>query len=146
MSATQPDHHDAELMMRAYDMRRETSLREARTAINGEFWPASYEDVQAIVRLDHPLNVAWRQTGTYWEMIYAMARHGIVHPEYWMEGNGEGLLLFTKIQPWLTELRRDLNPAMFRHAEWAATQTTEGRRLFEVFRSRVAKALEARRA
>jgi hypothetical protein len=128
-----------------YDLRRETSLREARTAINGEFWPTSYEDVQAVMRLDHPLNVAWRQTLTFWEMVYGMARHGIVHSEYWMESNGEGLLLFAKIAPWLADLRRDVNPVAFRHAEWAATQTAEGRRLFEVFRARVQKTLETRR-
>jgi hypothetical protein len=145
MSAAQPDHHDAELMIRVYDLRRETSLREARAMINGEFWPTSYEDVQAVGRLDHPLNIAWRQTATYWEMVYGMARHGIVHAEYWAESNGEGLLLFAKIAPWLEALRRDVNPVAFRHAEWIATQTTEGRRLLAVFRGRVEKTLEARR-
>jgi hypothetical protein len=145
MSAAQPDHHDAELMLKVYDLRRETILREARTAINGEFWPTSHEDVLAITKLDHPLNAFWRQAGTYWEMVYAIARHGIVHPEYWVEGNGEGLLLFAKVFPWLAELRRDVNPTMFRHAEWVATHTTEGRRVFEMFRARVEKAREARK-
>jgi hypothetical protein len=144
MSAAQPDHHDAALMIQVYDLRRETTLREARTAINAEFWPTGYADVQAILRPDHPLNAFWRQAGTYWEMVYGMARHGIVHPEYWMESNGEGLLLLAKIWPWLEDLRREANPASFRHAEWVATQTAEGRRLFELFRARVEKALAAR--
>jgi hypothetical protein len=145
MSAAQPDHHDAELLLQVYDLRRETSLREARTAINGEFWPVTYDDIVAILKLDHPLNAFWRQASTYWEMVYGIARHGIVHPEYWMESNGEGLLLFAKVSPWLADLRRDANPASFRHAEWVATQTAEGRRIFQVFRTRVDKALEARR-
>jgi hypothetical protein len=55
------------------------------------------------------------------------------------------MLLFAKIAPWLADLRREGSPVAFRHAEWAATQTAEGRRLFEVFRGRVAKALESRR-
>jgi hypothetical protein len=145
MSATQPDHHDADLMLKVYDLRRETTLREARVAINAEFWPQSYEDIKAIVKLDHPLNVHWRQTMTYWEMVYGIARHGIVHPEFWMEGNGEGIFLFARVAPWLADLRRDVNPAAFRHAEWAATQTTEGRRLFELFGARIATTLAARR-
>jgi len=146
MSASQPDHHDADLMVKVYDLRRETTLREARTALNAEFWPTSYQDVQALLKPDHPLNAFWRQATTYWEMVYAMPRHGIVHPEYWMESNGEGLLLFAKILPWLSELRRDVSPVAFRHTEWVATQTAEGRRLIDVFRGRVEQALKARRS
>jgi hypothetical protein len=145
MSATQADHHDADLMIKVYDLRRETMLREARLTLNGEFWPTSFGDVQAIIRPDHPLNAVWRQVTSYWEMIYAMAHHGIVNPEYWLDGNGEGMLVFAKIAPWLTDLRRDVNPAAFRHAEWVATQTVEGRRLYELFRSRIEKTLAARR-
>lgn len=146
MSATQPDPHDAELMLKVYDIRRETTLREARQAINAEFWPQSYDDIRAIVRMDHPLNVHWRQTMTYWEMVYGFARHGIVHPEFWMESNAEGLFLFARVAPWLADLRRDVNPMSFRHAEWAATETMEGRRMFELFQKRVAAAMSARRA
>lgn len=146
MSAVQPDHADAELLLKIYDLRREASLRDARNTMNGQFWPASYADVQAVVKPEHPHNAAWRQAGTYWEMVYGIPRHGIVHPEYWMESNGEGLLLFAKIHPWLADLRRDVNPAAFRHSEWAATHTQEGRRLFELFLGRIAKVMEARRA
>ena len=108
MSATQADHHDAELMIKVYDLRRETTLREARLTLNREFWPTSFADVQAITKPDHPLNPVWRQVTSYWEMIYAMARHGIVNPEYWMDGNGEGMLIYAKIAPWLADRRRVL--------------------------------------
>ena len=47
----------------------------------------------------YPLNAAWRQTSSYWEMVYSMARHGIVNPDYWVENNGEGLFLFAKVAP-----------------------------------------------
>jgi hypothetical protein len=145
MSSDHPNHHDAALMIQVYELRREPRLREARATINAEFWPASLDDVMAIVKLDHPLNVFWRQAGTYWEMVYGMARHGIVHPEYWMESNAEGLLLYAKICPWLADLRRETNPASFRHAEWVATETHEGRRIFSLFRARVEKTLASRR-
>lgn len=146
MSATQPDHHDAELMLKVYDLRREPSLREARRAINAEFWPQSYADLQAIVKMDHPLNQHWRQTMTYWEMVYGFARHGVVHPEFWMESNGEGLFLFARIEPWLADLRRDTSPVAFRHAEWVATQTAEGRRLHGMFTARIAAMMASRKA
>ena len=49
-----PDHHDAELVLRLYDLRREASLREARRFITSEFWPTSAAELVAISRSDHP--------------------------------------------------------------------------------------------
>lgn len=144
MAKDQPDHHDAELAIKVYDLRREAVMRESRNAINRQFWPATYSDVQAILRSDHPLNAAYRQVGTFWEMVYGIARHGIVHGEYWAESNGEGLLLFAKMHPFLTELRRDTNQTTFRNAEWIATETAEGRRIFDMMRARVKVVVESR--
>lgn len=144
MAKETPDHHDAELVLRVYELRREAVMRESRSAINGQFWPACYEDVTAVAQPDHPLNAAFRQTATYWEMVYGMARHGIVHPEYFVENNGEGLLLFAKLVPYLDAYRRDYGPTAFRSAEWVAANTQAGRALLERFRARVQKVLESR--
>ena len=32
-----PDHHDADLILKLYDLRREAVMRESRTAINAKF-------------------------------------------------------------------------------------------------------------
>lgn len=144
MAKDQPDHHDAELALKVYDLRREAVMRESRNAINRQFWPATYSDVLAILRSDHPLNAAYRQTGTFWEMVYGIARHGIVHGEYWAENNGEGLLLFAKVHPFLAEIRRDTSETAFRNAEWIATETVEGRRTFDMMRARVKTVVDSR--
>ena len=139
-----PDHHDAELVLRLYELRRETSMREARSWLAREFWPASAEEAVAITRPDHPGNVMYRQVGSYWEMAYGMARHGIVNPDYLAETNGEGMYLFAKVQPWLAELRAAF-PTAFRNAEWLAGHCDTGRDLFNLFRQRVEATLAARR-
>jgi hypothetical protein len=144
MSKERPDHHDAELVLRVYELRREPVMRESRAAVNQKFWPKTYEDVQAIVKGDHPLNAAYRQVGTFWEMVYGMVRHGIVHPEYFLESNGEGMLFFAKVAPFLAEIRRDTNPAAYANAEWVSRETATGRRVFEMMTGRVKKTLESR--
>ncbi len=146
MAKETPDHHDADLVLRVYDMRREPVLRASRDAINGQFWPRNYDDVLAVTKPDNHLNAPWRQVGTYWEMVYNMVRHGVVHAEYFMESNAEGLLLFAKIHPYLEQIRRDASPRSFANAEWVAQNTALGRGVFELFRGRVQKALEARAA
>jgi hypothetical protein len=144
MSKTNPDHHDAELLIRVYDLRREAVLRQSRAAILREFWPQGWDDVRAVLKADHPLNAAYRQTGTYWEMVYSFARHGIVSPGFWLENNGEGLFLYAKLEPYLAELRAAGQPTAFRNAEWVAKECPEGRPVYERIKARTAQLAAAR--
>jgi hypothetical protein len=139
-----PDHHDAELAIRVYELRREPVMRESRAAINQKFWPKRFEDIQAVTKPDHPLNAAYRQVGSYWEMVYGFARHGIVHPDFWMESNGEGMYFLARVAPFLEQIRKEFNPVAYRNAEWVSKESAEGRRLLAMFTERVKKALAAR--
>jgi hypothetical protein len=140
-----PDHHDAELLIKVYDLRREAVMRESRRAMLYEFWPQTWEDVKALLDTKHPQNAAYRQVSSYFEMVYSFARHGIVHPDFWVENNGEGLFLFAKVQPYLPQLREAYNPMSFRNAEWLACECPEGRAAFERIKARVAKLAAAKR-
>lgn len=132
-----PDHHDAELVLRLYELRREPVMRESRAQVIGRFLPASLDDVLAITKPDHPLNTAFRQISSYWEMTYAMAKHGVIHTDFLLESNGEGLLLYTRVEPWLEEYRAQVNANGFRNAEWVATHSEMGRTIAERFRKRM---------
>ncbi len=144
MAKTTPDHHDAELLLRVYDLRREAVLRESRRAILREFWPRTLDDLRAVLEAQHPLNAAYRQVGSYWEMVYSFVRYGVVHPAFWLETNGEGLYLFAKVEPFLEELRKLSGPAVFRNAEWVARECPDGAPVFERVKARVAKLAAAR--
>jgi len=139
-----PDHHDAQLLIQVYDLRRESVMRESRQAVMRDFWPKSWDDVQALLKAEHPLNAAYRQTATYWEMVYSMARHGIVSPAFWLENNAEGLFLFVKVEPFLGKIREGGQPTAFRNAEWVAKECPEGRPVYERIRARVAQIAAAR--
>lgn len=133
-----PDHHDAELIIKLYDLRREASLREARSALNSRYWPASAEEAVEVTRPDHPLYTLFRQVAGYWEMVFGMAHHGIVHVDYLVENSGEGLLLFARVEPYLDAIRAATNPRYFLHAEWAAKSSEVGRAILETHRKRIA--------
>jgi hypothetical protein len=142
-----PDHHDAELVLKLYDLRREASMREARALINRDFWPAGPDDVLAVLKPDHPLNTAFRQTSTYWEMAYGMARLGVIHPDFLLETNGhEGLFLYARVDPFLAEAREAARtPRMMLSAEWIARESAVGREMLERFRGRVAAEMARRK-
>lgn len=120
MSKHAPDHHDADLVIKLYDLRRESVMRESRDALNAEYWPKNADEAKAILAPDHPLNRAYRQCSTYWEMVYGMAKNGIVHTNYLLENTGEGMLLYARVEPYLEEMRAAAHPRIFANAEWVA--------------------------
>ena len=133
-----PDHHDADLILRAYELRREPVLRDARRLISFDFWPTSTEDLLAVAEWDHPQNEAFRQVSSYWELVYGMARHGIVQAEYMAESSGgEAMILLAKVQPFLAEFRKQRAPNYLANTEWIATETEFGRGLFARLKERV---------
>jgi hypothetical protein len=140
MQKDYPDHHDAELVLRLYELRREPVMRESRNALNSKFIPKTFEEFAAVTKSDHPLNAAYRQVGTYWEMAYGLIKHGVLHAELAMESNGEGMLHFAKGQPWLARIRTEISPRAFVNAEWVATETDAGKRVFAMFEERMKKA------
>lgn len=140
-----PDHHDADIVLRLYEMRREPVMRESRNLLNRTFWPATADELLAVAKNDHPMNAAFRQVSTYWEMAYGMVRHGVLHADFMLDSNGEGLFLYARVAPFLEEYRRATSARAFRNAEWVATQTDMGRQVAAHFTERVQKALASRK-
>ena len=144
MNFEKPDYRDAELVLKLYDMRREEVMRHSRNAVNREFLPRSIEDLLAITKFDHPLNAAFRQLTTYWEMAYSFARHGIVNADFLAENAGEGLLLFAKVKPFLQEFRKAYSPTAFLNAEWLVEHSAVAAQRLEWLEGRVALMMKAR--
>jgi hypothetical protein len=144
MQKDMPDHHDADLVIRLYDLRREKVMRESRTRVLTEFWPTSAEDVLAAYQPNHPLNAALRQVVGYWEMVYGMARHGIVHADYLVENSTEGLNLFARFEPFLPALRERLSPVFLQHADWVVKNSLVASETMQRMRARRQQALAAK--
>jgi hypothetical protein len=98
---------DAEIILKLYELRRETVIRQARAWVTGEFWPQSAEDYFAIaMNPADPHNAFLRQVISYWEMAAAMVLHGAVSAELFVDCNGEGFFLLAKFAPILEEVRQ----------------------------------------
>lgn len=138
-----PDNHDAEIILKLYDLRRESVMRESRAAVT-RFRPPNPDEAIAVLKQDHPLNAALRQVVSYWEMVYGMMKWGILHPDFALETTGEGMVLYAKIEPYLAEMRAQKTGVQFNNCEWVATQTEAGKKLMERLRPRYAPAAAAR--
>jgi hypothetical protein len=140
-----PDHHDADLVLKLYDLRREPVMRESRNAVNAKYWPRSAEEAAAVTANDHPLHVAFSQTAAYWEMVYGMARHGIIHADFLVENNSEGLFLYARVEPYLAAVRQAGSPRSFLNAEWIVANSATAQGMMQNLRERIKRALETRR-
>ena len=116
-----PDHNDADLILKLYDLRREPVMRQARN-FWGSFQPRRFEDVKALTDPTHPQNAFFRQVTSYWEMAASFVNREILHPDLFADSCGEGLFVYAKLSPFLKELRESYNPLFLTQLERAASQ------------------------
>lgn len=129
----------AEIILKLYELRRENVMRASRDLLMKEFWPSSFEDIQTVMtNMDHPLNAAYRQVATYWEMVYSLARYGAVNADFLAESNGEGLFFFAKIEPYVEQIRASGWPMAFRNTEWLIENSKVASERSRFLRDRVA--------
>jgi len=137
--------HDAGLILKLYDLRREAELRKARNFMLVEFWPQNADDVIAVASSFPSQENAWfRQVGGYWDMAASFVLHGAVNEELFVQpgSSGEMFFIFAKIHPFLKEVRAKMNnPEMMANIEKVATGSKTARKRLE----RVSKNVDARR-
>jgi len=133
---------DAEIIIKLYDLRRESVMREARAWVVGEFWPATADELFAVLlNPADPHNPYLRQVLSYWEMAAAMVLHGAVSAELFVDCNGEGFFLLAKFAP-ILEAVREKNPGFLVKTSELVNRFSAASQRYEV----TLKTLEARRA
>jgi len=106
----------AELILKLYDLRRETKMREARNWIFS-FNPTSADQYWQTM-MDPEVGGYLRMVTSYWDMAAAMVNHGAIDADLFNETAGEHVMVFAKVQPFLAELREKFqNPDAFKNLE-----------------------------
>lgn len=133
---------DAEIILKLYQLRTETTMREARAWIGGEWWPTTAEEFFAVSNSpSHAHNSHFRQVISYWEMAAAMVLHGAVSAELFVDCNGEGFFLLAKFTPILAEIR-EKNPGFLIKTSELTSRFSAAAQRFEV----ALKGMQARQA
>ncbi len=106
----------ADLILKLYELRRETKMREARNWMIS-FFPESAADVmQAMINPE--TSAYYRMVVTYWDMAASFVNHGAIDEEMFSDAHGEQVVVFSKIEPFLAELRETMgNPKMLQNLE-----------------------------
>lgn len=93
----------ADLILKLYDLRREKKMRKARNWMF-EFNPSSVEDVEKTM-MDENVGGYLRMVLSYWDMAATLVNHGAIDADLFNETNGEHIGAYSKIQPFIGELR-----------------------------------------
>jgi hypothetical protein len=99
----------AELILKLYEIRRETVLRTARDYVGGEFKPKSVDDFVSLVKEGGKQSGHILQVYGYWDMVAAFVVHGALDESLIFDTCQEMYFQFEKIQPYLAEFRERMN-------------------------------------
>jgi len=106
----------AELILKLYDLRREATMREARNWMISFFPESAADIIQALIRPE--TSAYYRMVTSYWDMAASLVNHGAIDEEMFADAHGEHIVVFSKIEPFLPELREATgNQNMFENLE-----------------------------
>jgi hypothetical protein len=99
----------AELILKLYEIRRETALRTARDYVGGEFTPKSVDEFVSLVKEGGKPSGHILQVYGYWDMVAAFVVHGALDESLIFDTCQEMYFQFEKIQPYLAGFREKMN-------------------------------------
>jgi hypothetical protein len=112
----------AELILRLYELRRETVMREARSFVGGAFLPKSVDDLVSVVTKGGKEAGFVLQVYGYWDMVCDTCQ--------------EMYFQFAKIQPHLEGFRKKLNlPEWMQNLQTVAEGSAKGRKRLAAMRA-----------
>jgi hypothetical protein len=87
------------LMLRLFEERRETRLREARDWFGANFHVKSMEEVMRICPPGSKENTHVRMVLGYWEMVASIVNRGLIDEDFFFESNGEQWAVWEQVKP-----------------------------------------------
>lgn len=123
MPQTRPTatYDDVNLVLRLYEMRRETRLREARAWFTSKFRAADLDEFYQLCPLGSQENASFRMVTSYWEMAASFITSGVLNQELFFESGRELLFVYIRIKDLLPALREaNKDPFAYRNLETVA--------------------------
>ncbi len=140
MSSSQPNYHDAEMILKLYDLRREPVMREARkfVAMNP---PRSADDMLSVMNAFETKESAYvRQVYSYWEMAASLITHGTLNAALAQDTLHEMYFAYALVQPYLNEFRQKIeSPDFLKNVQKVVESSEEGKRRVAQIQQRMAE-------
>ncbi len=126
---------EADLILKLYDLRREPTMRQARDWFAIEFNPESAADVKKAMFSEHGGHL--RMVTSYWDMAAALVHHDAISLDLFNDTNTEYLMVFSRLEPILDELRGVFGPQFLANLEKLVDAIPKGRERSAMVRERM---------
>lgn len=114
-------HESMMAILKLYELRRDEKMRAARAWYFSEFAPKSALDIIKLFRDGERASAHFRTVVSYWDMASSFVLNEAIDEKMFFDSGTEHIFVYTKIAPFLAELREMLNePEFFIHLETLA--------------------------
>ena len=134
-------YESATLLIRLYELRRETTMREARNWYVRSFNPGSADEV--LQALAGPNSAHFRMVTTYWDIACSFVLNGAIDEKMFLDANGEQQVVYAKIEPFIEEYRAAISRTAMVSLETLAMKSPDAKARMAMLRERF-KAMAAR--
>jgi hypothetical protein len=110
--------------LKLYEVRREEGLRRARKWYFTDFNPESATDVVKVLGSGHDGSAHLRMITSYWEMAASFVNNGGIDEKMFLDANGEHIGVFSKIEPFIEEVRQTIGLPDYLHQLEALVRRT----------------------
>jgi hypothetical protein len=107
---------DGWLALKLYELRRETELRKARDMVGTHLFGKGWEEVRPILDPAHEEHAHLKQVIYFWELAASLVKHGVLHPEMYLDCCEEGLYTYAVLETHLPRIR-EMNPGFLANTE-----------------------------
>jgi len=130
-----PTHHDVDVILRLYELRREDRMRKARGWMFG-YKATNAQEHRAACPPGSDQDAYYRMVTSYWDMAASFVTSGAVNKELFLQSAGEALFVWEKTKGTIVDGRKLMgNPKYLSNLEKLAEGLVErmGPQAYETF-------------
>ena len=137
-----PTHHDVDVILKLYELRREDRMRKARSWLFG-YKASNAAEHQAACPPGSDQEAYYRMVTSYWDMAASFVTSGAVNKELFLQNAGELLFVWEKTKGTIADTRKSMgNPKYLSNLETVAQALIENMskgdpKAYEMFSARV---------
>src|SRR3989442_8984312 len=110
--------NSALVIIELYKIRTGALMREARAWFVSEFAHKSGKEIVQLLLSGEKQSDYYRMVASYWESAASLVNNGGVDEKMFLEANSEHLVVFAKLQPFISEVRETIGePDYLAHLE-----------------------------
>jgi hypothetical protein len=96
---------DVMAILKLYELRSETLMREARAWFFTEFAPRSGKDIVRLMMSGQKESAFYRMVASHWEVAASFVNNGGIDERLFLDANSEHVVVYARLQPFLAEMR-----------------------------------------